>query len=147
MIGAQLRVAAEAVHQAVYDRLAHAGHHHLRQSHLALLKFPGPHGARPTELAARVGLRKQALNPLLNELEQLGYLQRTSDDEDRRGRIVWLTPRGMSLMRIMRETLEEVESQLSDRLGAAGLEDFQVALSLVGEIAREVADAPEALSS
>jgi len=56
-------------------------------------------------------LRKQALNPLLNELEQLGYLQRTSDDEDRRGRIVWLTPRGMSLMRIMRETLEEVESQ------------------------------------
>jgi len=30
-------------------------------------------------------------------------------------------------MRIMRETLEEVESQLSDRLGAAGLEDFQLA--------------------
>jgi len=36
---------------------------------------------------------------------------------------------------------------VSDRLGAAGLEDFQLALSLVGEIAREVADAPEALSS
>jgi DNA-binding MarR family transcriptional regulator len=147
MIGAQLRAAAEAVHQAVYDRLAQAGHHHLRPSHLALLKFPGPHGSRPTELAARVGLRKQALNPLLNDLEELGYLQRTSDDEDKRGRILWLTPRGMSLMRIMRETLEEVESQLSDRLGAAGLQDFQLALGLVGEIAREVADSPQAVPS
>src|SRR5882757_2586589 len=147
MIGAQLRAAAEAVHQAVYDRLAQAGHHHLRPSHLALLKFPGPHGARPTELAARVGLRKQALNPLLNDLEELGYLQRTSDDEDRRGRILWLTPRGMSLMRIMRETLEEVESQLSDRLGAAGLRDLHLTLGLVGEIAREVAGSPEAMSS
>jgi hypothetical protein len=45
----------------------------------------------------------------------------------------------MSVMRIMRETLEEVESQLSDRLGAAGLRGFQLALDQVGEIAREVA--------
>jgi len=139
MIGAQLRTATAAVHQAVFTRLARAGHHDLRPSHLALLQFPGPHGARPTELAARVGLRKQALNPLLNDLENWGYLRRANDGEDRRGRILQLTARGMALMRIMRDTLEEIELAMSDRLGAAGLQSFELALGQVGEIAREVA--------
>lgn len=56
MLGARLRAAGEAVHAALYARLAEAGYGDIRPAHFALLKFPGPHGARPTELAARVGL-------------------------------------------------------------------------------------------
>lgn len=43
---------------------------------MELFRFPGPQGMRPTELAGHVGLSKQALNHLLNELESLGYLTR-----------------------------------------------------------------------
>lgn len=55
MLGARLRTAAEAVHAAGYARLVAAGFDELRPAHFALVKFPGPHGVRPTELAAHVG--------------------------------------------------------------------------------------------
>ena len=63
----------------------------MRASHLELFRFPGPEGMHPTELADRVGLSKQALNHLLNELESLGYLTRETTGTDGRHRVVPLT--------------------------------------------------------
>jgi DNA-binding MarR family transcriptional regulator len=133
MLGARLRTAAEAVHAAIYRQLGDLGFGDIRPGHFALLKFPGPHRARPTELAARVGLSKQALNPVLNELEAMGYLHRLQDDGDRRGRIVHLTPRGMALVRALRETLEAIEDRLRGRVGEGAFEQFLQVLDLVGE--------------
>jgi len=149
MIGAQLRAASEAVHEALYARLVQAGHDGLRPAHFALLRYPGPHGTRPTELAARVGLRKQALNPLLRDLEEMGYLERVVDADDGRGRILWLTPRGKSLVRLMRETLEEIEQRITDRLGVAGFESFRRALASAEEAANQppVGHAPREAAS
>jgi DNA-binding MarR family transcriptional regulator len=139
MLGARLRTAAEAVHAAGHARLAAAGFDELRPAHFALLKYPGPHGARPGELAARVGLRKQALNPLLNDLESWGYLVRTGDDRDRRGRVVRLTGRGFALVRVLRETLEAIESGLRERAGDAAVDEFLAVLDEVGQVADAVA--------
>jgi DNA-binding MarR family transcriptional regulator len=138
MLGARLRVAAEAVHDAGHRRLAAAGFDELRPAHFALLKFPGPHGARPTELAARVGLRKQALNPLLNDLEAWGYLVRTGDDGDGRGRVVQLTERGFALVRVLREALDEIEAGLRARMGDSAVEGFFAVLDEVSEVADAV---------
>ncbi len=135
MLGARLRAAGEAVHAALYARLAEAGYGDIRPAHFALLKFPGPHGARPTELAARVGLSKQALNPLLNELAAIGYLLRTNDDGDRRGRVVHLTPRGMAMVGFLRETLEGIEARLREHVGGAAYAGFLAVLDEVDGIA------------
>lgn len=135
MLGARLRVAAEAVHAAGYRRLAADGYDELRPAHFALLKFPGPHGVRPTELAAHVGLRKQALNPLLNDLESWGYLVRTGDEGDGRGRVVQLTERGFALVRTLRETLDDVEAALRARVGDAAFEGFLAVLDEVPAVA------------
>ncbi len=133
MLGARLRMAAEAVHAAIYRQLVDLGFGDIRPGHFALLKFPGPHRARPTELAARVGLSKQALNPLLNELETMGYLRRVQDDGDRRGRVVDLTPRGMAMVRALRETLEAIEARLCERVGEEAYTQFLQVLDLVDE--------------
>lgn len=140
MLGARLRTAAEAVHAAGHARLIAAGFDELRPAHFTLLKFPGPHGVRPSELAARVGLRKQALNPLLNDLESWGYLVRTGNDQDRRGRIVYLTERGFALVRVLRETLEEIESGLRARVGDSALNGFLAVLDEVGQVAAAVTE-------
>jgi DNA-binding MarR family transcriptional regulator len=143
MLGARLRTAAEAVHATAHARLIAAGFDELRPAHFTLLKFPGPHGARPSELAAHVGLRKQALNPLLNDLEAWGYLVRIGDDQDRRGRIVHLTERGFALVRVLRETLEAIESGLRARAGDAAVNEFLAVLDEVGQVAAAVtADDP-----
>lgn len=134
MLGAQLRLASEAVHAAIYARLHDAGHPDLRPTHFALLVFPGPRHTRPVELAARVGLSKQALNPLLNELEQMGYLQRVPDDRDRRGRILQLTTRGMALMATLRAILDDLEQHLTDRVGAADIDTFYRVLNELGAV-------------
>ncbi len=105
--------------------------------------FPGPHHLRPVDLAARVGLSKQALNPLLNELKEMGYLHRVADDRDRRARILQLTARGMALMATLRAILDDLEQHLTDRVSTADIDTFDRVLREV----RVVAENPAAASN
>jgi DNA-binding MarR family transcriptional regulator len=58
------------------ERLHDHGFADLEPAHLIVLQYPGPQGTRPSELAARLRISKQALNYLLGQLEGLGYLER-----------------------------------------------------------------------
>ena len=117
MLAAQLRQASEASHRIVFDYLGQQGFSDLRQSHFDLFRFPGPHGRTPTQLAEQLGLSKQALNPLLNALQAMGYLTRGNTDRDRRTRILTLTARGLELVTAIREALELLETRTRDQLG------------------------------
>src|SRR5881409_427754 len=76
LIGALLRIPWEAVQRRMLERLHERGFADLDFAHLTVFQYPGPQGARPSELAARLGMSKQALNYLLGALERLGYLER-----------------------------------------------------------------------
>ncbi len=117
MLAAQLRLASEASHRFVFDHLVERGFADLRQSHFDLFRFPGPEGRTPTQLAEHLGLSKQALNPLLNELQAMGYLTRGIDLKDRRTRILTLTLRGRALVASLREALDLLEARTHDQLG------------------------------
>jgi DNA-binding MarR family transcriptional regulator len=116
MLAAQLRLASEACHAHLFTMLRTRGFD-LRPSLLDLFRFPGPHGVTPTRLAAHLGLSKQALNPLLNELEDLGYLTRVANPTDGRSRTLELTPQGLELVTAIREILDDLEAQALARLG------------------------------
>ena len=118
LIGAQLRLAWEAVQRRMLDGLRAAGFGDLDAPHLRLLQYPGPQGLRPSELAARVGMSKQAVNYTLGELEARGYLSRRPDPGDARSRRIELTERGEAAGRTMREAVAEVEREWAERLGA-----------------------------
>lgn len=118
MIGARLRLASERAHTLLFTRLHAAGYDDLRPAHFALFQFPGPHGVRPVELAARLGMTKQALTPLLNDLERLGYLERHPTPEDGRGRVLWLTTRGLAFVGAIKEIVTGIEAEWSVHLGA-----------------------------
>jgi len=117
MLAAQLRRASEASHRIVFQYLVERGFSDLRQSHFDLFRFPGLHGRTPSQLAEHMGLSKQALNPLLNELQAMGYLTRVNTDRDKRTRILTLTPRGLGLVAAIREALELLEARTHDQLG------------------------------
>jgi DNA-binding MarR family transcriptional regulator len=87
-------------------------------SHLNVLQYPGPDGVRPSELAARLRVSKQALNYLLGQLERLGYLERVADEQDQRSRRVSLTRRGHEALRTIRDAVAEVEAEWAELLGA-----------------------------
>src|SRR5262245_47232525 len=139
MIGALLRIAAERSHALLYARLREAGYGDLRPVHFALFQFPGPHGVRPVELAARLGMTKQALTPLLNDLERFGYLERRPAVEDGRGRVLRLTERGLAFVGAIKEIVTGIEAEWSARLGA---ERFAVVKEALQELTQEPAHAP-----
>ena len=117
LIGALLRVPWEAVQRHMLQRLHEHGFDDLDAAHLNVFQYPGPQGARPSELAARLRISKQALNYLLGQLERLGYLERRPDPDDLRSKRVALTPRGITAVHALREAVGELESAWSQRLG------------------------------
>jgi DNA-binding MarR family transcriptional regulator len=118
LIGALLRVPWEAVQRHMLERLHERGFNDLDAAHLNVFQYPGPQGARPSELAARLRISKQALNYLLGQLERLGYLERRPDPDDLRSRRVALTPRGKAAIVVIREAVAELEATWERRLGA-----------------------------
>jgi len=113
---------------ALHDR----GFDDLVAAHLVVLRYPGPQGRRPGEIAAGSGQTKQATNYLLGQLERLGYLERGDDPDDRRSRRVYLTPRGVEAAMVMREAVAEVEREWAGQLGT---EDFDQLRSLLSRLA------------
>ena len=107
----------EAVRRHTLERLHDRGFIDLDAAHLNVFLYPGPQGAKPSELAARLRISKQALNYLLGELERLGYLERRPDPDDLRSKRILLTPRGTSLIPVIREAVGEVETAWAQQLG------------------------------
>jgi len=118
LIGALLRLPWEAVQRHMLERLHESGFDDLDAAHLTVFQYPGPQGARPTELAARLKISKQALNYLLGELERLDYLERRPDPDDLRSKRVGLTPRGTAVAQRMREAVDEMETTWAQQLGS-----------------------------
>ena len=108
----------DAVQQHMLDRLHESGFGDFDAAYLSVFQYPGPQGARPSELAARLRISKQALNYLLGELERLGYLERRVDPDDRRSKRIALTPRGITAVGVIRDAVGEVEADWARQLGA-----------------------------
>jgi DNA-binding MarR family transcriptional regulator len=128
LVGALLRMPWEAVQRRMLERLHERGFDDLDAAHLNVFQYPGPQGARPSELAARLGISKQALNYLLGELERLKYLERRADPDDRRSKRVALTPRGIAAIGVIREAVGEVETGWGQQLGPKRFDELHALL-------------------
>ena len=117
MIGALLRMPWEKVVRAMLERLHADGFDDLDIAHMNLILYPGPQGARPSELAAQRGMSKQAVNYLLGQLEALGYLQRQPDASDRRSKRIVLTERGERAAHTIRAAVRDIERDWETQLG------------------------------
>ena len=117
LIGALLRVPAQAIHRRIVTELNAAGFEELRVPHMAVLQFPGPDGVRPGMLAERAGMSKQAMNQLLRSLEALGYLVRSDAPDEGRARLVGLTKRGRAAYAKIHGILREIEREWRAELG------------------------------
>jgi DNA-binding MarR family transcriptional regulator len=118
LIGALLRVPWEAVRARMLTRLRESGFDDFEPAHFTVFRYPSPDGARPSELAAHLGISKQAWNYLLRELERLGYLERRPDPDDLRGKRLHVTPRGRAAIKVIRAAVTELEGEWAEQLGA-----------------------------
>jgi len=116
-MGALLRIPWQAIRERMLAGLHERGFTDLTAAHLNVMQYPGPHNVRPSDVAARTGMTKQALNYLLGQMEAGGYLQRREDAGDQRSKRIHLTTRGHRAVKAIREIVTDVESQWERQLG------------------------------
>jgi DNA-binding MarR family transcriptional regulator len=125
------------IRQRLHAELQAAGHGGLTAAHMYVFQSPGPDGARPTELAARTNMTKQAMNHLLAGLEHAGYLQRVPAPDDGRATVLRLTDQGHDVERIMREGSGRIERDWAKELGRSRVEELRSTMRELDALATE----------
>jgi DNA-binding MarR family transcriptional regulator len=136
VLAAQLQF---SVQEELFARLAEQGHTGLQIRHGAVLPYLDEDGIRATELARLSGRHKQIVGRLLDELEELGYVQRLPDPSDRRAKLVMPTKRGLDLMRRGDEIVAEIERRHAQAAGPKLYAQFRNELRAVVARSREPA--------
>jgi DNA-binding MarR family transcriptional regulator len=94
-IGVLLQQLSRDFERRTRGALQTRGHTELLPSHQVVFASLGRTGTRLTVLAQHAGMTKQAMGQIVDDLEQLGYVERTPDPEDGRAKIVRFTPAGL----------------------------------------------------
>ena len=115
--------------EGVMPRVAGLG---LRPSHLRLLSLTPAGGMRVTDLAARVGMTKQALGELVVPLQAAGLVEVTVDRRDRRVRLVRPTPAGQELQQVVESAIAGVERRWAAQVGPERWATFREVLAEIG---------------
>lgn len=115
------------------------GHHELRASHTALLPHLDFEGVRPTDLAERLGVTKQAVGQLVDDLVVAGVVERIADPSDGRARLVRFSERGKRSLFEGLAVLGELEAELSRRIGKQRFTALHEALTRLLPVLEEAA--------
>lgn len=124
-----------AIRTEIADEVRAHGFEGITPSHIYVFQTPGPDGVRPTELAQRTLMTKQAMNHLLAGLEAGGYLDRTTGPGDGRARILQLTPKGRALTEVIQRSASDIERRWSGALGSRRMQDLISTLAQLDEVA------------
>lgn len=147
LLGALLRMPVDVIHARMLAALHEHGFTEVIPAHMVVLRYPGPDNLRPVELATQTGMSKQALNYLLGQLEEAGYLERVEDPGDRRSKRIRLAERGYAAAAVMRAAVAEVEAEFARACGDEDLEALRNLLvrlnNTLGNRPLELADLAE----
>ena len=116
-IAVLLRDAYRTVDSEVLAAAAAAGFE-IQPGHAIVLRHLGEDGARPSELAAKAQVSRQAITKALDDLERLGLVRRQPDPSDGRGVIVHYTSRGLGALQVARTRMDELEREFTSQVGA-----------------------------
>lgn len=83
---------------------------------------------RPSAIAERLGVSRQAVHQCLQELVKVKLVELVPDPEDGRAKLVKLSKRGMPVRIVARDLLLALETELGERIGKRNLKNLRVAL-------------------
>ena len=118
--------AARLVNEAAIARIneAGAGGERIRIAHTQLFPHISREGIRLTVLAERIGVTKQAIGPLVDDLERAGVVERIDDPDDRRAKRIRWTRKGERGLLHGLSVLADLEHELAREVGKARLAEL-----------------------
>ncbi|QDY90006.1 MarR family transcriptional regulator [Arthrobacter sp. UKPF54-2] len=125
-----VRLLAEFRRELLAEAESH-GYADIRLAHLQIAGNVGTKGIRLTALAARAQLSLAATSELVNELQDLGYLERRPDPTDARAKLIFPSSRGLQMLREASAKVRELEQLWGSY---AGGERFEAALQTLQDV-------------
>lgn len=130
-IGWLLWRAAQDWNLEFIDQMQKAGHDWFTAARSGLMGSIAPKGTKQGLLVDRLGISKQAVQQLIDGLEEDGILERIADPDDKRGRIIRLTEKGRAAMKDANRIKLEIEAGYRACIGDA---EFARLSELLGKL-------------
>ncbi|WP_149550725.1 MarR family winged helix-turn-helix transcriptional regulator [Streptomyces marokkonensis] len=127
-LSAALLAVAGELTRRIHDGVVARGFEGVRPAHGFAFTRLAPDGATVTDLAAHLGVTKQAASQLVDELVRKGYAERRPHPGDARARLVVLTESGWACTRAAEEAVAEVVRTWGGVLGEADVRALREAL-------------------
>lgn len=94
------------------------------------------------EVGVRMHITSGSVTSLLDNLEQKGLVERSSDPNDRRRVLVDVTPTACNLLDQLLPEVQQVSRHIFGPIGSA---DQEALLSILGSVRTSISEVPEAL--
>lgn len=115
--GQLLMKCARLFNETAIARVRAASGQPIRAAHTALFPHIDLEGTRLTELARRLGVTKQAVAQLVDDLEAMGIVERVPDPRDGRAKLIGFSAAGRAGMFDGLAMLGELEAELGEEIG------------------------------
>jgi len=130
-VGALLRFAWENVRGKIYAGVCRDGFGDLNPAHVAIFRYEGLEGKRPSQLTEQMQITKQSIHDLLRHLEDCDYIEFRPDPNDKRARLISLTVRGRKLGAAVQKYADAAEFELEQQLGSKRFREFLATLQII----------------
>ena len=127
-IGLDLWRAAKSWKQLLTDQMVAAGDEWYAGAPGMLTMHIGPNGISQSKLQDRAQLSKQAVQQLLDKLEQDGVIERAPHPTDKRAKLVRFTKVGLSALLLANRIKQQIEQDYREALGEDQFATLQAAL-------------------
>lgn len=97
-----------------------------------------PHtGTYASDIAPKLGTEGTSLSKLIASIEEMGYIVRIPDEDDKRRMKILLTPKGLEKRNISRDVVRSFNQSVIDKIGIKRFNDLLEALDIISELAKE----------
>ena len=100
----------------------------IRPSHTSLFPYIELEGTRPSVLAQKLGISKQAVGQMVEALCEMGIVERVPDPGDARAQLVRFSRKGRKGLLQGLALLSDLESELAATVGAADIQHLHATL-------------------
>ncbi|MEO1016221.1 MAG: MarR family transcriptional regulator [Pseudomonadota bacterium] len=116
-IGWRLWQAAADWKARFVEEMVRAGHGWYAEARSSVIPYIGAEGTKQVDIVREMGLTKQAVQQLVDDLEQEGIVTRQPDPADRRRKIVVFTEKGRRARQDANAVKRKIEAEYRQELG------------------------------
>jgi DNA-binding MarR family transcriptional regulator len=133
-IGVLMFIANRSAETRILGAVRRAGYHHITLAQARIGARIAPEGTRVSELAEQAQISKQTATHLVDQMERGGYVQRTVDPTDGRGRLVRFTDKGLDVIRIARAEEDRITAEWTAHIGSRRMAQLRETLTMLREV-------------